>query len=157
MTVPEALEQLRIAVEEESAAAAIKVTDAMVAAAHEAIEQSYRTESWEFGPPSSLARSILTAALRVSEDRSREPLKWSDPYPDEKPYDLYVSATQGLVYHARKADRWNVTVTYWDSGEPRQVGSFDTLEQAKAAAQADYEQCILSAIEAPAALKGDRP
>lgn len=110
MTVPEALEQLRIAVEEEAAtkarrdqllatiyvnvqkseptaefavalrdfvreewpklsaieapAAASKVTEAMVDAAHKAIEQSYRTESWEFGPPSSLARSILTAALK---------------------------------------------------------------------------------------------
>lgn len=47
-----------------SPAAASEVTDAMVDAAHEAIEQSYRTESWEFGPPSSLARSILTAALK---------------------------------------------------------------------------------------------
>lgn len=41
-----------------------EVTDAMVDAAHAVIERSYQNESWEFGPPSLLARAALTAALK---------------------------------------------------------------------------------------------
>jgi len=44
--------------------APIEITDAMVDAAHATIEQSFRTEPWVAGPPSLLARSVLTAALQ---------------------------------------------------------------------------------------------
>lgn len=44
----------------------VSVTDEMVDVAHAVIEQSFRSEPWEFGPPSLLARKALRAALEVS-------------------------------------------------------------------------------------------
>lgn len=101
-------------------------------------------------------RATLTAALSTApapEMVRVKPLEWQEP--SKATNHCWVAETQFGTYSAVNEDGWHVGFEpgrYWDWDGDRIL---DTERTAKAAAQADYEQRIRSALSAPA--MGDQP
>lgn len=119
----------------------MKITDEMMARAKDAIHRLR-----DYGDPNdhAIARAVLTAALSQGQDGTVEvkPLEWreSGDWTAVLLADLYRIEDQGRNW---PTDR------YWLDFNEHRLGKFDTLDEAKAAAQADYEKRILSALTTP--------
>ena len=83
-----------------------------------------------------------------------KPLEWSEPWPADDLQASYASRT-GHMYSVMKIvddDGWICTVRFWACGNEIYLGGVSkSSDEAKAAAQADYEARILSALTAPSA------
>ena len=68
-----------------------------------------------------------------------KPMEWHQPWPDDTDPQRGAAVVLGLAYFAdRRGAGWTLGLWYWGCGQRRQIGDYDTLALAQAAAQSDY-------------------
>lgn len=128
----------------------MQVTDKMVEAAKDAVWNTDAPEYMrDYLQYDNIMRAALTAALAHREAVAVKPLEWRGTEGVWLKADAGFGGVYRITEYSGMQKPFKLETHGWWSGSP--CGHYELLDEAKAAAQADYEQRIRSALVAPTA------